>query len=315
MKSILKSIFLALPKSVQRYIMVHWVNPRRSIQKYQDHYGYRPNLQHPELFSEKVLQRVHTTCQTSDHYTLLADKYRVREFITATIGAEYLIPLINDFDSVDGFIEDYATNPEQYRHSVVKINHGSGRNYFIHDEILSAEQIKALRQKLHGWFLREDSSGHESHYLRMKPHIVVERNMSIYTPELVDYKFHMFKQADGSFQYVLHFLQNRSVKLTRTFFINNLTDSYTPPEQYVLDYYPFTAHQFDPDVLPHVEKMITLSQHLMNDLNYARIDWYLVDGAIYFGEITLTPAGGVYLTYLGESLNRRMGQMWVNNPH
>ena len=40
------------------------------------------------------------------------------------------------------------------------------------------------------------------------------------------------------------------------------------------------------------ERMISLAETLAKDLPFARVDFYNVDGHLYFGEITIYPAGG-----------------------
>ncbi|HEY0898265.1 MAG TPA: ATP-grasp fold amidoligase family protein, partial [Sphingobacteriaceae bacterium] len=41
-----------------------------------------------------------------------------------------------------------------------------------------------------------------------------------------------------------------------------------------------------------LEKMIELSEKIAKDFVYVRVDWYDVDGQLYFGEITFHHDGG-----------------------
>ena len=61
--------------------------------------------------------------------TVLADKYRVREWIENKIGNDYLIPLIGVWDSFDDI--DFNSLPDQF---VLKTNHGTGTNLIVKDK-------------------------------------------------------------------------------------------------------------------------------------------------------------------------------------
>ena len=61
--------------------------------------GKELNLDHPETFNEK-LQWL-KLYDRKPEYTIMVDKYRVREYIATTIGEQYLIPLLGVWDSPD----------------------------------------------------------------------------------------------------------------------------------------------------------------------------------------------------------------------
>ena len=77
------------------------------------------HLDAPQTFNEK-LQWL-KLYDRKPEYTMMVDKYRVREYIAQKIGAEYLIPLLGVWDSPDEI--DFAALPEQF---VLKCNHNSG---------------------------------------------------------------------------------------------------------------------------------------------------------------------------------------------
>ena len=39
--------------------------------------------------------------------------------------------------------------------------------------------------------------------------------------------------------------------------------------------------------------MIAMSEKLSEDMRHARIDWYIVNGKLYFGEVTLYDGSGL----------------------
>lgn len=68
------------------------------------------HLDAPQTFNEK-LQWL-KLYDRKPEYTMMVDKYRVREYIAQKIGAEYLIPLLGVWDSPDEI--DFAALPEQF---------------------------------------------------------------------------------------------------------------------------------------------------------------------------------------------------------
>ena len=56
--------------------------------------------------------------------------------------------------------------------------------------------------------------------------------------------------------------------------------------------YPDIAHSFPkPNELSEIKE---IAQKLSKDFKYVRVDFYIVDGKILFGEMTFTPGSGLY---------------------
>ena len=81
--------------------------------------GQKLNLENPQTFNEK-LQWLKLYNQNSK-YTIMVDKYLVRDYIARTIGEQYLIPLIAVWDKPTQI--DFSSMPNQF---VLKCNHNSG---------------------------------------------------------------------------------------------------------------------------------------------------------------------------------------------
>ena len=67
--------------------------------KYEAIFGKRLNLDNPQTFNEK-LQWL-KLYDRNPEYTIMVDKYKVRDYIKEKIGEEYLIPLIGVWDNPD----------------------------------------------------------------------------------------------------------------------------------------------------------------------------------------------------------------------
>ncbi|NJC37159.1 hypothetical protein GGR60_001694 [Xanthomonas arboricola] len=260
-------------------------------------FGRLPDLYAPKCFNEKILYR---KCVHGDYplYQRLADKFAVRPYVAARIGEAHLIPLL--LDSTDP--QELLRLP-QWRQTVIKANHGAAMVEVVREEPDAVQKRRIIERC--GQWLRTDFSDmvREIHYRDIPPRILVEEYIGDAQQVPVDYKFHMFRQADGSFQYVLQVIYGRfdTPKLAMTFFVNNLhtafhrirDDGRTPPSPPAL-----------------LEQALELSKRLAGDVDYVRVDWYIQRGQIYFGELTFTPGAGL-VTGLDRGLDRMMGDMWV----
>ena len=78
-----------------------------------------PDLKNPRTFNEKLQWlKLH---DRNPFYTVLVDKYKVREYIAKKIGSQYLIPLLGVWDDPDKI--DFDKLPNKF---VLKCNHNSG---------------------------------------------------------------------------------------------------------------------------------------------------------------------------------------------
>ena len=81
--------------------------------------GYSLNLENPQTFNEK-LQWL-KLYDRKPEYTMMVDKYKVREYIKEKLGEEYLIPLLGVWDKAEDI--DFDKLPNQF---VLKCTHDSG---------------------------------------------------------------------------------------------------------------------------------------------------------------------------------------------
>lgn len=235
------------------------------------------HLDAPQTFNEK-LQWL-KLYDRKPEYTMMVDKYRVREYITQKIGAEYLIPLLGVWDSPDEI--DFAALPEQF---VLKCNHNSGLGMCICKDKSTLDLRKVRRELRKG--LRQDYylPGREWPYKDVPRKIIAEKYMiDNDVNELRDYKFFCFRGEVKCFKVDFdRFIDHRA----------NYFDSNGNPM-------PFGEVVCPPKpdkqlVLPeNLGKMISLAEKLSGDIPFLRVDFYNVQGRIYFGELTFSPASGM----------------------
>lgn len=255
--------------------------------------GKKLDLVNPITFNEK-LQWL-KLYDRKPIYTKLADKHAVREYISEKIGGEYLIPLIGVYDRVEDI--NFNKLPSQF---VLKCTHDSGGVIICDDkEKLS---IKKARRKLNknlkqNFYFR----GREWPYKHIKPQIICEKYMldeSGY--ELKDYKILCFNGKAKC----LFVCLNRNSK-------TGLNVDFYDMEWNPL---PFERHYSSSGSLiskPHnFEEMVELAEKLAVDIPFVRVDFYEVDGRIYFGELTFFPGSG-FEKFDPESYDELLGN-WID---
>lgn len=242
---------------------------------YFKHFKKLPNLKNPVTFNEKLQWlKLH---DHNNRYTQLVDKLKVRAFITDQIGEEFLIPLFNSWEDPSDI--NWETLPDEF---VLKCNHdGGSRSVIICHDKLKIDKESVISQLKKNLKLNSFYYGREWPYKNVKPQVICEKLLKNENGEdLKDYKVFCFNglpkliQVDSA-RFIMHqrdFFDTEwnhiNVKLTYP----NSTESINKPDE--------------------LEDILTLSKKLSKDLAFARIDLYIVNSKIYFGEITFFPGSG-----------------------
>ena len=207
-------------------------------------------------------------------YSVLADKYAVRNYVKEKIGEKYLIPLIGVWNNVDEV--DYENLPNSF---VLKCNHDNG--VVICKNKSDFDWEKAKQVLLSHYNRNYYKKCREWSYKRIKKKIICEKYMSdANQPILVDYKFFCF---NGKVK-ALFIATNRSVDTRFDFY-----DRY-------FNHLPIINGHPNADIENEkpkdFEKMIYIAEKLSEGLPHVRVDLYYINEQIYFGEITITHFGG-----------------------
>lgn len=235
--------------------------------KYRLAMGKKLDLVNPKSFNEK-LQWL-KLYDRNQHYTRLVDKYEVREYISKTIGDEYLIPLLGVYDSFDEI--NFDNLPNQF---VLKCTHDSGGLIICKDK--SNFDKKAAEKRINK-YLRTNYywSKREWPYKNISPKIICEKFMVDKSEsELKDYKFFCFNGEPKA----MFVASDRGVDTRFDFF--DLDFNHLPFEQH----YKNAKKKINRPI--NFEKMIKLAKVLSKEIPHVRIDFYDVNGKIFFGELT-----------------------------
>lgn len=266
--------------------------------KYYIKMGKICNLTNPITFSEKVQWgKLHRDNKKLSDY---ADKIRVRDYAREVIGEEYLIPLVGSvYSSVDHI--DFGSLPDQF---VIKTNHGCGFNYIVKDK--SLVDLDELKKTVSQWMKIDYSYyGLELQYRYIKPKIFVEKYLvQEGMTDLPDYKFFCFNgKVFCSYTMVNYAFDHSKGKLG--FFDRD----YKLMHCYRKDF----EHLEDQLAKPkNYEIMVDLAEKLATGFSHVRVDFYNIEGEIFFGEMTFSNAGG-FCRFEPEDFDRVLGEQWNLN--
>ena len=233
------------------------------------------DIQNPQTYTEKL-----QWLKLYDHrpeYTQMVDKAGAKDLVAEKVGMQYIIPTLGIWESFDEI--DFDNLPNQF---VLKCTHDSGSIVICKDK--NSFDQKAARKKIENGLKRElFLRFREWPYKNVKPRIIAEAYMEDEEDaELRDYKFFTF----GGVPKVLYITQGRG------------KDQPTVADFFDMDFnhLPFTIDHDMAEELPHppknFEEMKRLAGILSQGTPQLRVDFYEVNGKIYFGEMTFFHCSG-----------------------
>ena len=252
------------------------------------------NLRHPVTYNEKL-----NWLKLHDHnplYPRIVDKCEAKKYVAEIIGEEHIIPTLGVWEHFDEI--DFEALPDQF---VLKCTHDSEGVAVIRDK--KTMDRAAVREKLEQ-ALKQNFYyiGREWPYKNLKPRIIAEKYMEDHVDgELRDYKFFCF---DGEPK-ALFVASDRTD--TQVFF------DYFDMEFNHLDIkqkYPHAAKPLrKPDTF---EQMAKYARVLSSGFPHVRVDFYEVDGRLYFGELTFYHFSG-FMPFEPQKWDRIFGD-WLRLP-
>lgn len=237
---------------------------------------YPLNLENPQTFNEKLQWlKLH---DRKPIYTSMVDKNEAKKYVANIIGDEYIIPTLAVYDKVEDI--DFDKLPNQF---VLKWTHDSGGLVICKEK--SKLNVGDARKKLK----KGESSNYfwrnrEWPYKDVHPRIIAEQYMVDESEiELKDYKFFCF---------------NGKVKCLKVDF-GRFKEHHANYYDTDMNLLPFGEVKYPPNynhtiIKPkNFKKMIELAEKLSKYIPFLRVDFYNINGKIYFGELTFFPASGM----------------------
>lgn len=236
---------------------------------------YHLNLHSPKSYNEKL-----QWLKLYDHnplYTTMVDKYAAKKYVADIIGEKYIIPTLGVWDKFDEI--DFDSLPDQF---VLKCTHDSGGLVICKDK--KTFDLQRAKDKIES-SLQTDYYllGREWPYKNVPRRIIAEKYMEdAKTGELRDYKFFCF---NGKVKW-LFIATGRQLREEPYFDFFDMDFNHLPMQH---------GHPNAPFPLEkpqNFELMKKLACTLSKGIPQLRVDFYEVDGEIFFGELTLFHHGG-----------------------
>ena len=260
--------------------------------------GKWPNIDNPTKFTEKI-----QWLKLYDHnseYTKMVDKYAVKQYVAEKIGKEYIIPTLGIWEKAEDI--DWDNLPEKF---VLKTTHGGGGHGIIICRSKEEFDKKTAIKQLNIAMKKDIAKNYkEWPYKNVHKRIIAEEYMEdANLHELRDYKFFCFGGRCRCFKvdydrFTEHHANYYDTKGNLLMFgevglLPNFNKSIEIPE--------------------NINLMIELANKLSATISFLRVDFYNVNGKIYFGETTFYPGSGL-VPFEPEEWDEILGS-WIELPN
>lgn len=252
----------------------------------------RMNWKKPRTFNEKIQWL--KLYDRRDVYTMMVDKYEAKKYVADIIGEKYIIPTIgiyNDFNEID-----FDKLPKRF---VIKCTHDSGGVVICKDK--TKLDKKKTREKIEGSLKRNFFySYREWPYKNVKPRIIIEKYMEDKkNKSMRDYKFFCFG-GKPEIMYLSEGLENHETAGMSFYDMDMRLIDCKRSDFRQIDYIPEKPKNF--------EKMKELSSVLSKGIPHLRVDWYEINGRLYFGELTFSTCSGM-VPFEDEKWDKKLGDL------
>ena len=256
------------------------------------------NLENPTRFTDK-LQWLKLYDRREFYHTLV-DKVEVKKYVADRIGQSHVIPTLGVYDTFDEI--DFDALPDRF---VLKCTHDSGGIRFCRDKKTfdRAEAREYLTSRL-----SKDPypQAREFAYKGIRPRLICEPLIDeLGKRDSVEYKITCF---DGKAKMitVCEGIAHDSLKARTNDFYDrdwNFLPFYTA-------YYLNSGHEnLPPKELP---AMLEICDKLAEGIPEVRVDLYLIDGQVLFGEMTFYTWGG-FINFVPDEWDEKLGS-WFTLP-
>ncbi len=234
---------------------------------------YIPNLRDPRSFNEKL--NFIKLNKTNNYYLrcMATDRLKVREYVLLKSPSCNLVKILwhgKIFTS-----DVYKNMPNRF---VIKASHGSGMVYIANKNIDCYEKLFLITQE----YLQTDShpKGLEWFYTNLDKYLIIEEFLEFQGDVPPDFKFFVFNGKVELVQVELNRFGNHTLNLYDRSF-NKIDATLKFPLGYDID---------KPKLFDQAKK---IAEQLSLEFDFIRVDLYILEDKVYFGELTNTPSGGL----------------------
>lgn len=244
----------------------------------------RVNLDAPVTFNELVQRR--KLLNRDQRMVNLADKVAVKSHVAALLGTEWVIPTLWQGSEL-------PAEPMWPQPFVLKSRHGSNQNIYVRETDIDWASIRARAntwaKRPYGFWLDEWLYGQIPRGLLVEPFVGTQGELP------VDYKIFVFGGRATHIQVHLE----REKRHRWIVFDRNWTRVSAATAD---------ADPVRPKSLDH---MLEAAETLARGFDFVRCDFYEIDGAPLFGEMTFYPGSGLD-KFNPIALDAEFGQYWLD---
>jgi len=231
---------------------------------------YWPDFTNPQSFNEKI--NYIKLYDKNPLRTLVADRIKVQEYISKISSKCNLIKILW---SGENFTKDiFSQMPTKF---VIKANHGSGMVQIVDKNKVD---FQTVQKKIEGWLeIDYGKITRQPAYNNIEKTYIVEEFLDFGLEVIPDYKFMCFNGK-------VEFIQVDSDRFTEH--KRNLYSKNFSPMNIRYEF-----NQGDLISKPNLlTEAISIAEELSREFDFLRVDLYISDTEIYFGELTNTPDNG-----------------------
>lgn len=251
--------------------------------------GEELDLEYPKTFNEKL--NWIKLYDRNPLYTIMVDKFAVKQYVSQRIGDDYIVPTIGVWDSIDEVPFDDL--PEKY---VLKCTHDSGSIVICKDKkVFDKEKAKSKLEealKINYFF-----ADREWPYKNVSRRIICEEFIESDSPMLEVFKVFNFNGEP----YLIQVIQNDKTE--------NETIDY-----FDIDWNLLELRQNFPNSLNHIRRpkvlneLLELARKLSVGIPFVRTDFYITRDRLYFSEFTFFSDSGCE-RFFPSTWDRKLGDM------
>ncbi|MDW2092047.1 ATP-grasp fold amidoligase family protein [Vibrio sp. 1865] len=250
-----------------------------------------PNIVNPSSLTDKVLKiKMSPDHPKANLRALVSDRKAVREYIDSKSTECKLIPLL--WSGSRFSLEDYENLPNKF---VIKANHGS-KMVRIVDKSDARDNYESVSAEVNSWqFVDYYKKGKEWVYKSIERTLIVEKFIDFKDGVPPDYKFFCLNGKVSFIQVDLDRFNGHCRNLYNREFLR-LPVCYQFPSGYDIE----KPILFD--------QALRIAEKLSSDFDFIRVDLYILDDGIYFGELTNFP-GNCLESFNPKSFDFEIGRM------
>lgn len=240
---------------------------------------YYLDFENPKTFNEKIHWLRKHYLLDNPLTDMISDKLQFKSYIAEKLGAEYIIPLLGQWEDPRNI--DWDALPDKF---VLKSNWGGDGQQVLVVKDKSKLDIPATVKKLREWIAPWGSPYYYAYtpiFKNIKPCIIAEEFVEGLGSEFYDYKFFCFNGAP------------KMVYVTTNWAQDSHKMSYYDINWEKMDLIYSNYEAFDMPKPDNLDKMLEIATKLSKEFPFVRVDFFDLKNRVVLSEMTFTPGGGL----------------------